>query len=347
MLIRHVLVPRFAGLAVAGLIAVLFAVVTPLAPPLAAQTDAGNDFVPGDRVLYATNFSTVTVGMFPRALRLVEGNAEVAKVDGASVLRVTSYPTRIAIPLPERLPERFTVEFDLRGSGWDDELWLVTPETAGYQHVSFGARKGGVRGEDDAFVSELPTDPDAEEEERAVPVKVMADGNYVKVYLAGTRVANLPTATLGRTNTLTLVLYASAERPGLLTNLRIAAGGKDLYRAIMEDGRMTLEGIEFDVGSDRLRPTSDAPLAAAAAVLKAKADLTVEVEGHTDDTGADAANLTLSQRRAQAVVARLVALGVPASRLTARGYGASRPIASNASAEGKQRNRRVELVRPE
>lgn len=315
--------------------------------PLRAQTDAGNDFVAGDRVLYATNFSTVTVGMFPRALRLVEGNAEVAKVDGASVLRVTSYPTRIAIPLPERLPERFTVEFDLRGSGWDDELWLVPPESPGAQHVSFGYRKGGVRGEDQAFVSDLPTDPDAEEEDRLIPVKVMADGNYVKVYMAGTRVANLPTATLGRTNTLTFVLYASAEKPGLLTNLRIAAGGKDLYRAIMEDGRMTLEGIEFDVGSDRLRPTSDAPLAAAAAVLKAKTDLTVEVEGHTDDTGAEAANLALSQRRAQAVMARLVALGVPAARLTAKGYGASRPIASNETAEGKQRNRRVELVRPE
>ena len=318
-----------------------------LATPVAAQTDAGNDFVSGDRVLYSASFGTVTVGMFPRSLRLLEGNAEVAKVAGASVLRVTSYPTRIAIPLPERLPERFTIEFDLQGSGWDDELWLVTPETGGYQHVSFGDHKGGIRGEDQAFVSELPTDPDAERVDRLIPVKVMAYGNYVKVYMEGTRVANVPNGMLGRSNTITLVLYATAESPGLLTNLRVAAGGKDLYRALMEDGRMTLEGIEFDVGSDRLRPTSDAPLAAAAAVLKAKPDLSVEVEGHTDDTGGEAANLSLSQRRAKAVMARLVALGVPATQLSAKGYGASRPIASNETAEGKQRNRRVELVRPE
>lgn len=318
-----------------------------LATPLRAQTDVGNDFVAGDRVLYATNFGSVTVGMFPRALRLTEGNAEVAKVGAVSVLRVTSYPSRIAIPLPERLPERFTIEFDLHGGGWDDELWFVAPETEGFQFVTFGDGRGGIRGSDRDFVSDLPSTDASEDETRMVPVKVMADGNYVKVYMAGTRVANVPSATVGRSSVLTLVLYADAEHPGFLTNLRIAAGGKDLYRAIMEDGRMTLEGIEFDVGSDRLRPTSEAPLAAAAAVLKAKADLTVEVEGHTDDTGAEASNLALSQRRAEAVRARLIALGVPASRLTAKGYGASRPIASNETPEGKQRNRRVELVRPE
>jgi outer membrane protein OmpA-like peptidoglycan-associated protein len=316
-----------------------------LAASAQAQTDTGNDFVAGDKVLYTNSFSTITVGMFPRTLRLVEGNAEVAKVDGTSMLRVTSYPTRIDIPLPQLLPERFTIEFDLRGSGWDDELWLVKPESTGFEHVTFGPRDGGVKGEERAFISEVRREDDALE--KAIPVKVMADGNYVKVYMNGTRVANVPTAKLGRSNTISLVLYASAENPGLISNLRVAAGGKDLYRALMEDGRMTLEGIEFDVGSDRLRPTSDAALAAASTALKAKPDLTVEVEGHTDNTGSDAANLALSERRAQAVRARLIALGVPAAQLTAKGFGASSPIASNDTAEGQQRNRRVELVRPE
>ena len=315
------------------------------ASPAGAQTDAGNDFVAGDRVLYQNTFATVTVGMFPRTLRLVEGNAEVAKVNGASVLRVTSYPTRLDIPLPQVLPERFTIEFELKGAGWDDELWLVKPETEGFDHVLFGDKEGGVKGSEREYRSSVTMAEDAAEQ--AIPVKVMADGNYVKVYMAGTRVANVPTANLGRSNAIGLVLYASAEKPGLIANLRVAAGGKDLYRALMEDGRMTLEGIEFDVGSDRLRPSSDTSLKAAAAVLKAKPDLTVEVEGHTDNTGADDANLALSQRRAQAVVARLVALGVPAKQMTAKGYGASRPIASNDTPAGKQRNRRVELVRPE
>lgn len=133
----------------------------------------------------------------------------------------------------------------------------------------------------------------------------------------------------------------------LLTDLRVAAGGKDLYRALMEDGRMTLEGIEFDSGSDRLRPASDSALRLVAAAIRARADLKEEVEGHTDNEGAEAVNLALSQRRAKAVVTRLVALGAPAGQLTSAGYGASRPIASNDTPAGRQRNRRVELVRPE
>lgn len=314
-------------------------------PRAQAQTETGNDFVAGTRVLYQNTFANVTTGMFPRTLRLVEGNAEVAKVNGTSLLRVTSYPTRFEIPLPQQLPERFTIEFDLHGAGWDDEVWLVKPEAEGFDHVSFGDGKGGVRGENRSFESDVALGDEAAA--RPIPVKVMADGNYVKVYMNGTRVANVPSANLGRTNAIAFTLYASEEKPGLIGNLRVAAGGKDLYRAIMEDGRMTLEGIEFDVNADRLRPSSDTALVAAAAVLKAKADLKVEVEGHTDNTGADAANQALSQRRAQAVVTRLVALGVPAGQLSAKGYGASRPIASNDTPAGKQRNRRVELVRPE
>jgi outer membrane protein OmpA-like peptidoglycan-associated protein len=68
-----------------------------------------------------------------------------------------------------------------------------------------------------------------------------------------------------------------------------------------------------------------------------------EVEGHTDSTGTDAANQTLSERRANAVVDQLVRDGIDASSLSAQGYGASRPIADNATPEGRAKNRRVEF----
>ena len=70
----------------------------------------------------------------------------------------------------------------------------------------------------------------------------------------------------------------------------------------------------------------------------------IEVGGHTDSQGADATNLSLSQRRAQAVVDYMVLAGVEAGRLIAKGYGESQPIEDNATKEGRAANRRTEFV---
>lgn len=325
----------------AALLGALLGALVPAAPA-AAQTDAGNDFTQGTRVLFGDDFTRLPLGMFPRSLRLVEGNAEVARVNGRVGLRVTSYPSAFAIPLGVALPERFTLEFDYLGAGWEDELWFISPETDGADHVQFALHQAGIRGSQRDAISENGLEDDSAVVHH---VAVMADGNYVKVYSNGRRVANVPNALLGRSRDVLFRLYASGEKPGVVFNIRLAAGGKDLYRALMEDGRMTLEGIEFDTGSDRLRPASDSVLKEVAAAMAKGPDLAVSIEGHTDNQGADATNISLSERRAAAVKVRLVALGVPATRLTTKGYGAAQPVAPNETPEGRQRNRRVELVR--
>ena len=110
------------------------------------------------------------------------------------------------------------------------------------------------------------------------------------------------------------------------------------------DGLLTL-GIDLDVGTMTIKPESDRTLDDAAAALKAAPGLKVEVGGHTDNVGTPQANEKLSGDRAQAVMAALVKRGVAASRLTAKGYGQSSPIADNRSEEGRAKNRRVELVK--
>jgi outer membrane protein OmpA-like peptidoglycan-associated protein len=81
-------------------------------------------------------------------------------------------------------------------------------------------------------------------------------------------------------------------------------------------------------------------------VLLAHVDLKVSIEGHTDDTGSDDTNQALSEKRAAAVKVWLSTQGkVPADRLESAGFGSRRPAASNETAEGKQTNRRVEIVR--
>ena len=80
-------------------------------------------------------------------------------------------------------------------------------------------------------------------------------------------------------------------------------------------------------------------------MLKSAASLNLEVGGHTDHVGDAAANQKLSQARAAAVVKALTDRGIPASRLAAKGYGATAPVADNRTEDGRAKNRRVELVK--
>ena len=183
-------------------------------------------------------------------------------------------------------------------------------------------------------------------DETPFPVKIMADGDYVKVYMNGTRVANAPNADLGRSKGIRVKVYGERGAPVLIGNIRIAAGGKDLYRALATDGHVTAEGILFDTNSDRIRPESAPALKEIGDMLAAHPEVHVAIEGHTDNVGNAAANLTLSDKRAAAVKAYLTAtFGVAADRLTSKGYGATKPAAPNDTPEGRAKNRRVELVK--
>jgi outer membrane protein OmpA-like peptidoglycan-associated protein len=108
--------------------------------------------------------------------------------------------------------------------------------------------------------------------------------------------------------------------------------------------KLVLEGVNFDNNNATLTPESFATLDQAAATLKEWGDVRVEVAGHSDSVGKDSYNLALSQRRAESVRQYLIKKGVPADRLLARGYGETRPVADNATEEGRLKNRRVELV---
>lgn len=108
--------------------------------------------------------------------------------------------------------------------------------------------------------------------------------------------------------------------------------------------KFTLEGVNFDNDSAKLRPESFIILDKAAETLNKWGTVKVEVAGYTDSVSSVEYNLALSQRRADAVRDYLVSKGVAADRLTTKGYGKANPVADNATSEGRFKNRRVELV---
>ena len=103
--------------------------------------------------------------------------------------------------------------------------------------------------------------------------------------------------------------------------------------------------INFDIDKATIKPESMGTLNMIVGVLKDNPDIKFEIDGHTDNSGTAAHNLTLSQQRADAVKDQLVKMGVDASRLSSKGLGDSKPISDNTTLEGKANNRRVEFVK--
>ncbi|MGQ9707736.1 MAG: OmpA family protein [bacterium] len=108
---------------------------------------------------------------------------------------------------------------------------------------------------------------------------------------------------------------------------------------------LTLKGVYFEFGKANLRTESYPALMEAAQIMKDNPDIVVEIQGHTDNIGSERANQILSEKRAYSVMNFLVQYGgIDPKRLSAKGYGESRPIASNDTDEGRQLNRRVEFI---
>ena len=143
----------------------------------------------------------------------------------------------------------------------------------------------------------------------------------------------------GETYTLTVV-----EEAAMAQQIEVTAAW--LAEQLAATGSVALEGITFDTAKAAIKPDSKAVLDQVGALLKADVALKLEIQGHTDNVGAPTANLTLSQQRADAVKKYLVAnYAIAEARLTTAGFGDTKPVADNATDEGRAKNRRVELHR--
>ena len=297
------------------------------------------DFVPGSRTLFYEDFSGDAVGDFPARMKLSDGNLEVANVKGQKLLRVAEAGV-IFIVLPAKLPDRFTVEAVYHSPTTSKPMAIYT---------------GGNKNRFGCFPSSAFVDAEAKSGMKAtakappgfVSCRFTVDTRYVRGYIDSARTSNAPGVTIARTDTLYFSMPAGTDSdPTMLASIRVADAGAKLYDVLSAKGRVSTYGIAFDEGTDHIRGESTPTLAEIADMLKANGSLSLSIEDHGDNTGAPAASKALSEKRALAVKQLLVSkYGIIATRMKTAGLGGTKPIAPNTTAEGRQNNRRVDLVK--
>jgi outer membrane protein OmpA-like peptidoglycan-associated protein len=148
----------------------------------------------------------------------------------------------------------------------------------------------------------------------------------------------------GKNGGVYLEIVEAKEMEGGKVSANLDAAG--MAKGIAAEGKVAVYGVYFDTGKADVKPESKAALAEMAKLLQQDAQLKVYVVGHTDNQGAIAQNVELSQKRADAVIKALAAdYKVDAKRLSAKGVASYAPVASNDADAGRQLNRRVELVK--
>ena len=311
---------------------------------------ANYDFVPGDQVLFMSNFEDYTIGRFPPNIEFQGGMMQLVDWEGQTLLESTDN-SHFRIALGETVPERFTIEFDvyLDNNRTRDRIGVFFSEVGDprrfsrhdFSYFYVGRQGAGVRGPTESMRDVTPY------QNELTPVRIAVDGDYGTMYINEERVANIPVLDVERNGFIEFVHSASREnQPAYITNIRIAGGGLELYDRLMADGRVSTQGVYFDTGSASIRPESTGTLTEIGRMMDQHGDLRLRIEGHTDNVGDAQANMELSDQRAQSVMQYLVNQhGIAADRLEAVGMGEEAPVADNDTAEGRQNNRRVELVR--
>jgi OOP family OmpA-OmpF porin len=329
-----------------------------LACPLSAQEDTpapaapsqelaeGWDFVPGERQILYDDFTDMVKGGAPPHWK-VRGASVKLGTDGRLIVSqdVDLYPNVTA------WPKNFTLEQDvaIHKSPSSDLEWHFADAEGAEQWrmwIRFDEAGQSCAAHLDGAEGTL-----GEAECKYVPgasgaLNLWMQDGRIRVYWNRDRlidVNQVQSAQLGK-----VWMHTALDEGAFFTlgRLRIAESAPDISQTILATGRYVSHGIQFDVNSDRLKPESMAVIKEIAAALKKQPSLKVRIEGHTDSTGDAARNMDLSKRRADAVKAALVtSFGVSAERLTTQGFGATKPIGSNDTPDGRANNRRVEFVK--
>lgn len=327
---------------------------SPAAPTLKVYQNY--DFVPGDKILFEDHFIDDQDGEFPAHWELVSGQAVLNKANGgeeAFFLTEGNYArVKPRMKTEMYLTDPFTIEFDsyfLPGAygpivmlaGMDKEQgW----EKEGGVHVNNS--EIGFENSDVKFYKSYPEEISGEKfNDKWHHIAIAYKNKQLKIYVDQYRLVVVPD-TKQVFEKMSFAGIGDDKTPIIIKNVRVAAGGQmNMIGKKFTESKIVTHGINFDYNKATIKPESMGTLNMVVQVLKDNPEIKFEVGGHTDADGSDDYNLKLSQQRADAVKEELIKLGIDASRLTAKGYGETKPVSDNTSPEGKANNRRVEFVK--
>lgn len=324
------------------------------------------DFVPGDRVIFFDDFSDTDVGEFPRKWTLegpkpgANNTVDVVAYEGKRFLRSVpgerQHTATQYLRLDQKVdfPEKFTIEFDaMLGTVSDKNRYTISyrvmlvPADKKFDPFRWNVPGSVIISGGENSSANTKTDANLNDG-RVHHVAISVNGTFVKAYIDNQRVINDPDGIKRPIRQIGLQMitpnYFRTERL-MVTNFRLAEGGKDIRSALDTEGRIVTHGILFDTGKATLKAESLPTLKMILGLLNDNPGLKFSIEGHTDNQGGKGINQPLSEQRAEAVKNWLEGKGIESSRLKTAGFGDTRPIDSNKTPEGRANNRRVEFVK--
>jgi OOP family OmpA-OmpF porin len=347
------------------------AAAAPAAAAPSFESYSNYDFVPGEKVVAVDDFTQDAIGDFPARWN-TNGSGEIVTIAGRPGRWLKM--TKGGFFLPEfitELPENFTLELDVTVAPSFDSSYalnvalaeLANPKvpapwqsSANVFTLNINPRPGGgasgmtTRQEGTAVAGNSATTSQLNAKSaNPIHIAIWRQRQRVRVYINEEKTWDVPRAIVAAAKLNSLILFlpgADANMEYFVSNVRMATGAPDTRNKILTQGKWVSHGILFDVNSDRIKGESYGSLKEIATVLTENAELKVQIVGHTDSDGDEAANLDLSRRRAASVKAALATqFSIDGGRMETDGKGEGQPVEMNDTPAGKANNRRVEFIK--
>jgi OmpA-OmpF porin, OOP family len=341
------------------------------------------DFIPGDKILYAEDFSQDAIGEMALGWN-ANGKAEVVTLDKFPGKWMKLYQnTAYLSSNKSTFTKDFTIEFDLvmqlRNTGYTFPLFnfgifsttdepntdnkflthygkyqytnlLIRPATTGHSYLQLKSLLKGKTFFDGKDMQYSPLENYYNT--KIIHVAMQAQSSRLRVWVNNQKQYDIPQA-IPQDHELNQLYfdignsgYKEGEAAFYISNIKVATGVPDTRHKLIEEGKFSTTAILFDVNTANLKPESFGIIKDIAQVLKENGDVRINITGHTDSDGSDEANKTLSQKRADAVKEALVKeFSIDEARIETAGKGESQPIGDNKTKEGKAQNRRVEFIK--